>query len=24
VGPDHSGAIRCAPDGLGGQRCVGR
>jgi len=24
VGPDHSGSIRCAPDGLGGQRCVGR
>jgi hypothetical protein len=24
VGPDHSGSIRCAPDGLGGQRCLGR
>jgi hypothetical protein len=24
VGPDHSGSIRCAPDGMGGQRCVGR
>ena len=24
VGPDHSGSIHCAPDGLGGQRCVGR
>jgi hypothetical protein len=24
VGPDHSGSIRCAPDGLGGQRCVSR
>ena len=24
VGPDYSGSIRCAPDGLGGQRCVGR
>jgi hypothetical protein len=24
VGPDYSGTIRCAPDGLGGQRCTGR
>ena len=24
VGPDYSGSIRCAPDGLGGQRCAGR
>jgi hypothetical protein len=24
VGPDYSGSIRCAPDGMGGQRCVGR
>lgn len=24
VGPDYSGSIRCAPDGLGGQRCLGR
>jgi hypothetical protein len=24
VGPDHSGSVRCAPDGMGGQRCVGR
>jgi hypothetical protein len=24
VGPDYSGTIRCAPDGMGGQRCVGR
>ena len=24
VGPDYSGTIRCVPDGLGGQRCVGR
>ena len=24
VGPDSSGSIRCAPDGLGGQRCFGR
>ena len=24
VGPDYSGSIRCAPDGMGGQRCLGR
>ena len=24
VGPDYSGSIRCAPDGMGGQRCAGR
>lgn len=24
VAPDYSGSIRCAPDGLGGQRCAGR
>ena len=24
VAPDYSGTIRCAPDGLGGQRCAGR
>ena len=24
VGPDYSGTIRCAPDGMGGQRCLGR
>jgi len=24
VGPDYSGSIRCAPDGMGGQRCTGR
>lgn len=24
VGPDYSGSVRCAPDGMGGQRCVGR
>ena len=24
VGPDYSGSIRCSPDGMGGQRCVGR
>lgn len=24
VAPDYSGSIRCAPDGMGGQRCVGR
>lgn len=24
VGPDYSGSIRCTPDGMGGQRCVGR
>jgi hypothetical protein len=24
VGPDYAGSIRCAPDGLGGQRCFGR
>jgi hypothetical protein len=24
VGPDYSGSIRCAPDGMGGQRCIGR
>ena len=24
VGPDYSGAVRCAPDGMGGQRCLGR
>ncbi len=23
VGPDHAGSIRCAPDGMGGQRCTG-
>jgi hypothetical protein len=22
VGPDHSGSVRCAPDGMGGQRCM--
>lgn len=24
VGPDYSGSIRCAPDGMGGQRCLAR
>ena len=24
IGPDHSGSIRCTPDGMGGQRCLGR
>jgi hypothetical protein len=24
VGPDYAGSVRCAPDGMGGQRCVGR
>jgi hypothetical protein len=24
VGPDYSGAVRCTPDGMGGQRCLGR
>jgi hypothetical protein len=24
VGPDYSGSIRCVPDGMGGQRCLGR
>ena len=24
VGPDYSGSVRCTPDGMGGQRCVGR
>ena len=24
VGPDYSGSIRCAPDGMGGQRCAAR
>ena len=24
VGPDSSGSVRCVPDGLGGQRCLGR
>jgi hypothetical protein len=24
VGPDYSGSIRCTPDGMGGQRCLGR
>lgn len=24
VGPDYAGAIRCVPDGMGGQRCLGR
>jgi hypothetical protein len=24
VGPDYAGTIRCAPDGMGGQRCAGR
>jgi hypothetical protein len=24
VGPDYAGSIRCAPDGMGGQRCLGR
>jgi hypothetical protein len=24
VGPDYSGSLRCTPDGMGGQRCLGR
>ena len=24
VGPDYSGSVRCTPDGMGGQRCLGR
>jgi hypothetical protein len=24
VGPNYSGSIRCAPDGMGGQRCAGQ
>jgi hypothetical protein len=24
VGPDYAGSIRCVPDGMGGQRCLGR
>jgi hypothetical protein len=24
TGPDYSGSVRCTPDGMGGQRCLGR
>lgn len=24
VGPDYSGSVSCVPDGMGGQRCLGR